>query len=178
MSARDWIDPTRLYNPASPAGRLMYAWGAFIYPLVAMALLGGCGGLVDQSLGYYSGPGSGPGPIDQAIILLGIVVMILGGILVTLRRLRDLGKPGTYILLGLVPLVSLVFWIWLLFAPGTPWPAPLPAARGPSPAPTPPRVPDSARLDRYCSSCGSPLIEGALYCASCGQPVPRTPTSG
>ncbi len=42
MNLRDWLDPSRLYNPATPAGRLTFLWGFTVYPsiiLLAVAAL-------------------------------------------------------------------------------------------------------------------------------------------
>lgn len=181
MAARDWIDPTRLYNPGKPAGRLMYFWGSAIYPLLAFIVAAFCAASVEAALGYYN-----ESPLLDLISTPLTLAFFLGIVLITIRRLRSLGKSGWYILWSFVPLANLVFGLWLLFAPGTilvPGIAPSSAtnhsisqASGP-PAPTagPSSEQPYAISRRYCPACGSSVIPGAQYCMSCGIQLPKSP---
>ncbi|MBR7025121.1 MAG: DUF805 domain-containing protein [Selenomonadaceae bacterium] len=51
----------------------------------------------------------------------GIISLItsIGGIMLGIRRLHDLNKSGWFMLLLLVPLVNLLFLLYLWFMPGT-----------------------------------------------------------
>ena len=82
MSARDWLDPTRVYNPATPAGRMMYVWGGLVYPFLVSVLVGTCVALPESFLGYDHGS-----PVGDAAITLYALSCVLGDVLVTLRRL-------------------------------------------------------------------------------------------
>ena len=46
-------------------------------------------------------------------------VVSIGGIMLGVRRLHDLNKTGWFMLLGLVPLINIIFLFYLLLAPGT-----------------------------------------------------------
>ena len=188
-SFRDWVDPFRLYNPRVPAGRLMYLWGGSIYPLVWVVILGVAATIAEAVLGYYDET-----PILDCLMAptyLGALVM---GVLMTLRRLRDLGRSGWMILLAVVPFASFFFALYLLFTPGKPALhapiqrggalAQLPyAPNAPNlpntdavPPPSPPLRASSAApktsLDQatVCAHCGGQLAAGARYCAVCGAP--------
>lgn len=43
MTARDWLDPTRVYNPSVLAGRLMFLWGQIYAPLLCLLAFAGWG---------------------------------------------------------------------------------------------------------------------------------------
>ena len=47
------------------------------------------------------------------------LVVSVGGIMLSIRRLHDLDKSGWFLLLGLVPLVNVIFMLYLWLAPGT-----------------------------------------------------------
>lgn len=47
------------------------------------------------------------------------LVASVGGIMLGIRRLHDLDKSGWFLLLGLVPLVNVIFMLYLWLAPGT-----------------------------------------------------------
>ena len=184
MSTRDWIDPTRLYNPNLPASRLVYLWGGYVLPMGTVFMVAICAGITEASLGYYE-----QSPIyDLVSTLLGIGYFI-AMILITLRRLKDLGKSGWYILWGLVPFANFIFGLWLLFAPGAVLQQPGPSISTAT-AFTPPAsqisgpqapigiAPDGAHTPvRFRPKCGSQLAESAQYCMACGSRIPNTSTS-
>jgi uncharacterized membrane protein YhaH (DUF805 family) len=105
---RNWFDPTRLYNPTVRGGRLVFLWGLAVYPLIAIIVLIG----ITDGISSYSG---------QLISLeerLWEVALLVASVMMILRRLRDLGKSGWTVLLGLIPLVNLFFLLYLLVSPG------------------------------------------------------------
>ncbi|KQZ27530.1 hypothetical protein ASD58_13035 [Duganella sp. Root1480D1] len=75
-------------------------------------------------MGVFSIFTRGPAALGAlgAGFVLGILAMIVlafaTGIIIARRRLHDLGKSGWLSLLMVVPLVSVVFWLWLVFGPG------------------------------------------------------------
>ncbi|HEX8614480.1 MAG TPA: DUF805 domain-containing protein [Telluria sp.] len=59
------------------------------------------------------------GPIMSFLSFVLWIPAVFAVFVVTRRRLHDLNLSGWYGLLQLVPLVNLVFGLWLVFAPGT-----------------------------------------------------------
>ena len=112
-----------------------------------------------------------------------IAAMLLPLLAVTVRRLHDVDRPGTWAALALIPFVG-VRLTRLLVQPGTPGPNRYgPDPLGPEPGgdrsrhrsrPTAPqaeartaRKPESATASR-CSRCGWERWPDALFCADCG----------
>ncbi len=115
-SLRDWIDPTRIYNTYAPLGKWPYFWGLAIYPFIVLFIL-----LTPIIIAIESS--------SQAANLsdtLGIIIycFMLGWVTaafaITLRRLRTLGMSPRWIWLMILPGVSLILVLVLLFksAPG------------------------------------------------------------
>ena len=185
-SFRDWVDPFRLYNPRVPAGRLMYVWGGWLYPLIWFVIVLFAAGIVEAGLGYYDET-----PVLDCVSVPIYIAYIVAEILITLRRLRDLGMSGWTILVALIPLVNFVFGLYLLLAAGkrtayfpvqaepayvSPPAQPAPFIADPVTPPSPPLRASSAApktsLDQatVCAHCGGQLAAGARYCAVCGAP--------
>lgn len=61
--------------------------------------------------------------VDMAVpIILGAVLSIAAGIsniMLTIRRLHDIGKSGWWILLFFVPLVNVIFYLYVYLKKGT-----------------------------------------------------------
>ncbi len=110
MNVRDYIEPTRLYNPASPAGRAAFAWGLIAYPAIASLI---AGGLLVMARS---------GGLDQSVIsLLGFafsVALWAATVFIILRRIRDLGHSRWGIFLLLIPIAGLLIALYLFFRPG------------------------------------------------------------
>lgn len=115
MSARDWFDPTRLYNPSEPAGRLLYFWGSTIYPFIIFFVVYMGAVFVEMLLGYYDSS-----PIQDLVTIPLYLGYFAAVILMVLRRLKDLNSSGGMVLLLFVPFVNFFVSLWLLFTPGTP----------------------------------------------------------
>jgi uncharacterized membrane protein YhaH (DUF805 family) len=99
-------------------GRLGYLL-SYAYILLPFVLLAALGFVIDlatrndlgvQRIVYI--------PI-YIISVVYIIVMIYSSIRIQVRRLHDLNRSGWWILLGLVPLVGFVQFLFLLLAPGT-----------------------------------------------------------
>jgi uncharacterized membrane protein YhaH (DUF805 family) len=109
-----------LYNPARPAGRGEFAWGGVIYPLGVNLLIALAGSIADAALFNVEAPVI----LDFAILLknsfqaLLWILLTVAGILIGIRRLKDLDRSGWYVLLALVPCVGAILVLYLLFAPG------------------------------------------------------------
>lgn len=81
---------------------------SFYVVLMAVVILGGAGGKSDTV-----------GPVVGVAILLLAPVMIGIAFGSMVRRLHDIGQPGWYSLLIIVPCLGLIMVIYLLAAPGT-----------------------------------------------------------
>jgi uncharacterized membrane protein YhaH (DUF805 family) len=115
-------DQTSPFSPRGRFGRLSYiAW---------VTLLGVIGQLVSLAFGGSAilGPGvdvSGQPmmPEVSGVALAGLVVVGLAslviGIIFAIRRCHDFNGSGWLVLLYLVPIVNLIFALYLLFKPGT-----------------------------------------------------------
>jgi len=165
---RDWIDPTRLYNPGHESGRLMFIWGAFGYPFLLTMIVTPWCGLADAIL---SSPNTTP--ISDATLVLLQPLYLSAIVLITLRRLKDLRRSGWYTLCGLVPLANFIFALWLTFAPGV---RPLTKPEEVSPVTSGPLTPGDAESGpaQFCPGCGSTVLAGARFCISCGGQIPAS----
>jgi uncharacterized membrane protein YhaH (DUF805 family) len=183
-TARDWLDPTRLYNPKAPAGRLMYIWGVWIYPFLwTLAIMFVVVG-VEGMMGFYD-----ESPILDIVLVPMELAALVAGVLIVLRRLRDLEMSGWSLLLFLVPVVNLLFGLYLFLAPGRGRKlATFPASPPNNPAKpvvpiferklTSSTVPTSSTTEAErparpstCPRCGSSLDLGARYCIVCGAEI-------
>jgi uncharacterized membrane protein YhaH (DUF805 family) len=163
LTARDWLDPRRLYDPRVPAGRLIYFWGGSIYPLISIFVVAMFLAFLEGILGYYSSS-----PFLDVFLPFAYFGSILIAILVTLRRLKDLDKSGWYLLLMLIPLINIGLGLMLLFAEGKNpvVEPPIPDARGDNSAQANQYTP------KYCKDCGEELLGDARFCMQCGTMVP------
>jgi uncharacterized membrane protein YhaH (DUF805 family) len=126
---------------------------------------------------------------------LGIFFVIPGTIIISalqiVKRLHDLGRPGTHYWLMLVPFYNLYLAWVLLFKKGTTGPNqygndPLEAVADansvvPAAVPHPPQhdrvstsFPRAATKGAFCGACGAPAGD-SKFCSHCGQP--QTPSN-
>ncbi len=67
-----------------------------------------------------------PNQTDLLLLIVAIlafvifIAMVVAGFILVIKRLHDLDHSGWLSLIGLVPLVNLIFGLYLLFAKGTP----------------------------------------------------------
>lgn len=61
------------------------------------------------------------GVISPKLVMLGLIVYLPAlaiSFIMAIRRLNDLGYPGWWCLLSIVPLINLFFGLWIVFWPG------------------------------------------------------------
>ena len=61
------------------------------------------------------------GTISQKVALLGLILyvpILAYYFILAIRRLNDMGHPGWWSLLQIIPLINLVFYLWLIFGRG------------------------------------------------------------
>tara|TARA_R110002110_G_scaffold65206_1_gene179866 strand:+ start:14626 stop:14991 length:366 start_codon:yes stop_codon:yes gene_type:complete len=101
----------------SPKGRLNqkgYITGVLVCIVVQVGFM--------FAVSFLSPGGDSVGP-GFLISLLGIILFCLifwAGIVMAIKRFRDIDKSGWFCLLLLIPLIGLVVFVALLFIPGTP----------------------------------------------------------
>ena len=115
---RDYFNPLVLYNPKLSAGRLNFLWGWLIYPTligIIFALLVGLIeiGVLETLFGYY-----GYSPVYGAFYIHWVILFVIGHFLIQIRWLKDMGKSGWFVLMGLIPIVFIFYFLWLLFSKG------------------------------------------------------------
>jgi uncharacterized membrane protein YhaH (DUF805 family) len=111
VTFRDWVDPTRLYNPKIPANRAQYLWATIASVLFAFIVA------VLLSIAYLPF-GFNDYVIEDTITPISYLTAIVFFILASSRRLRHLGASGWLALLLLIPLVGTIMFLVLLLAPG------------------------------------------------------------
>ena len=119
------ISKNTLFTANGRFSRLSYlAWlliNSLIYScalmfVVAFGLFAALGSSLDPSLFLSTGLG-----LLTIILFVGIVIIfIVISVLITIRRLHDINKSGWMCLLFFIPVVNLIFALYLIFAPGTP----------------------------------------------------------
>jgi uncharacterized membrane protein YhaH (DUF805 family) len=112
------VDLTGPFDPKGRFGRLSYiAWAvaiSFALNLVELVLGAGLGlaGVKPEA----GGPGGG---LIMAITLLLSLAAVVATVLFFIRRLHDIDLSGWWALLGLVPIVNVLFGVFALVKPGT-----------------------------------------------------------
>lgn len=97
-------------------GRVRYLGYSFAASLLMMPVIG----VMMAFAGVFAAVGGGRGAAGWGLAAMGVmwVMLIAVGIILARRRLHDLGQNGWLSLLMWVPLVGLIFWLWLVFGPG------------------------------------------------------------
>lgn len=112
--ARDWIDPTRLYNPTTPAGRLVFLWGLAIYPFITLFVLMTVVIIVVVSVSTSTDTADYLGIVIWLFMLAWVVAIVA----ICRRRLMQLGKSQAWIWLAIIPVANVVLFLYLLLKPG------------------------------------------------------------
>jgi len=111
----------RIFSARGRLGRARYfvynVIMGFVIMLIQMVLQGG----IMASAQMGGDPSAMLGTSLFIILPLAIAAFVLS-VMWGVQRLHDLDKSGWLYLLMLVPLVNLIFYLYLLFAPGTPGP--------------------------------------------------------
>jgi uncharacterized membrane protein YhaH (DUF805 family) len=113
-SRRNWLDPTRLYNPTVPAGRLTFLWGLAIYPLAVMFVLLTAVIIAIESFAASANVGDYIG-IATYVFMLGWLIAVVA---ICRRRLLDLGKSQQWVWVAILPGINLILFGYLLFKSG------------------------------------------------------------
>jgi uncharacterized membrane protein YhaH (DUF805 family) len=111
---RDWIDPRRLYDPRVPAGRLAFLWGLAVFPpVVIFALL-----TVILVVVETVWPNIDPDYIG-IIVWPFMLAWVAAAVAMTRRRLLQLKLSQRWVWVAILPIVNLLFIIYLLVNPGS-----------------------------------------------------------
>ena len=86
-----------------------------------MIILAICGALAKFTMSCMATlfTGDPNGSLVMAITLMLALVAGAGNIMLIIRRLHDMGKSGYFALIIFVPVIGIIFSIYLFFAPGT-----------------------------------------------------------
>lgn len=117
VTVRDWIDPTRLYNPTIPAGRIVYLWAAVLFPTTIFYFGWGFVSLALMFMGYDYGHELAA----TVVFIVESLVQFVTNPLAAIRRFRDLNEPWWIVLALFLPLVgsliALILGVALVFVP-------------------------------------------------------------
>jgi uncharacterized membrane protein YhaH (DUF805 family) len=81
-----------------------------------MSLVVGVGGIV--LLTVLAAFGTAMAFLGLIIFLITSVISIWVNLAGVMKRLRDLGQPAQLVVLGFIPLVNIILWLYLVFAEG------------------------------------------------------------
>lgn len=103
----------KIYTTEGRLNRLRY----FIYS-IAWSLISSVVGFI---LGSIGGLLSSDPESVLVIVPVGIWSFVagIGSIMIAIRRLHDLNKSGWFLLIGLIPLINMIFMLYILLIPGT-----------------------------------------------------------
>lgn len=96
------------FSPKTRIGRLRYLAHSFLFMLVFYLLLAVGMGLAFAVSGFF-----------WSIVAISYIGIIVVSVIVMIQRLHDLNKSGWFSLLMLIPLVNLIFALYLVFGAGT-----------------------------------------------------------
>ncbi|WP_341228566.1 DUF805 domain-containing protein [uncultured Arcticibacterium sp.] len=103
-----YLDAFRPYFNFEGRARRKAYWMFFLFNMIAVFITT----LLDNTLGMTF---DGEDVMGRGYIyLLYMLFTFVPNLGMTLRRLHDVGKPGAFILIGLIPLVG-AFWLLVLF---------------------------------------------------------------
>lgn len=85
--------------------------------MILLAIIAGLSTFVMSSMATFF-TGDPNAPIIKLITLMWALIAGAGNVMLMIRRLHDLGKHGMFWLVALIPVVGLIFSIYLFCAPG------------------------------------------------------------
>lgn len=103
----------KIYTTEGRLNRLRYFMYSIVWSIISSVvgfILGSIGGLLSS---------------DPESVLVMVPVGIwsfvagIGSIMIAIRRLHDLNKSGWFLLISLIPLVNMIFVLYILLVPGT-----------------------------------------------------------
>ncbi|MBX2840011.1 MAG: DUF805 domain-containing protein [Gammaproteobacteria bacterium] len=112
------VTPVSWFSHHGRLGVLSY-WGMAAVLTLAFLVIGGILGFVAMQVTGWS-PSSAESPPALMWLILAplLLIMIYVGICLAIKRLHDLNMVGWWVLLTLVPIVGMIFSIYLYFWPG------------------------------------------------------------
>jgi uncharacterized membrane protein YhaH (DUF805 family) len=113
-SGRDLTSP---FDPSGRFGRLSYIAWAMLVSLSLNLIQIVLGAVLGVSSVDAQQPGIAMAVVGVITIVLAIVTVV-ATVLFVIRRLHDIELSGWWVLLGLVPLVNLIFGLFVLIKPG------------------------------------------------------------
>lgn len=111
---RDWIDPSRLYNPRVPAGRWVFLWGLAIYPFLVLFVFLTAIIIAVETLSSSANTADYLG-IVVYVFMLAWVAAVVG---ICRRRLLQLRMSPAWVLVAIFPVVNLILFLYLLLKSG------------------------------------------------------------
>jgi uncharacterized membrane protein YhaH (DUF805 family)/Tfp pilus assembly major pilin PilA len=113
MGSAELYQP-KVFSFSGRIGRLRYlGYGAGIQLLLIMIIAPIVGGVA------FLGGETGISAIDEIIIGIFYIATFVVSVMFSKRRLNDLNRSGWWYLLFFIPIVNLIFSIYLIFFPGT-----------------------------------------------------------
>jgi len=108
----------KIFTTKGRIGRLRYLAYSMIYNFIIMFLMGIMSAILIPMLA--SNDSGEPGAAMAIMMILLYVPVILTFFIVARRRLHDLDRTGWLTLLMIVPLINVLFGLYLLFGSGSP----------------------------------------------------------
>ena len=99
----------------------------FLYGLI-LGVVGAVFAIAFKFMEEHSSSANAGSPADVLLMVFALVYIVLlivivyCSIVMMIKRLHDLDMSGWFTLLSMIPIVGLIFYIYLLFAKGTPGP--------------------------------------------------------
>ncbi len=112
------FNESKWYSISGRIGRLRY----FAYPMWIFFISFILGTLVSivfaLALPALKGSNHMSFVMPVIILIIYLPLIIFGGLIYPIRRLHDLGKTGWLVLIMFIPIVNILFYLYLLFAKG------------------------------------------------------------
>lgn len=111
------------WSPKGRLGRLWFYNFSFVIPMCIMFGLLMLIGFIAQAM--MTAGSDNYGPPETFSMLVGLVFVILAivflvyGFVLTIQRCHDFDASGWFCLLNIVPVMGFIFYLYLLFMPGT-----------------------------------------------------------
>ena len=105
---------SRIFSSSGRCNRTEYIVIIIIEIVIALIASGIISDMIEK-IGYW---GYGPG-LKEVLAVFAVLVGFIIHILATIRRLHDMGYPGSYYFLLFLPPANIIAALWIMFAPGT-----------------------------------------------------------
>lgn len=105
------------FSPGARIGRVRYLSHGMLVALVFYVVLAV---LMFLGMGMNLNGGGGGLGFAWLLVIPAYIFIIYCSVLFMVQRLHDLNQTGWWWLLSFIPLVNIVFILWIVFAPGTP----------------------------------------------------------